>query len=139
MRLNEFLAVEKRRAFEAVLTGSKPVGMRCDEGRLKALFEKGKPTMGTTVLNADQISFEFVFTLDDGQTEVLSIVLDPPERIVYMPVPEWVVENLLKNALENRPRSFASSRNAYRPASRSVDTKSSSRVYARSRSSSAAV
>lgn len=94
MRLNEFLAVEKRRAFEAVLTGSKPVGMRCDEGRLKALFEKGKPTMGTTVLNADQISFEFVFTLDDGQTEVLSIVLDPPERIVYMPVPEWVVENI---------------------------------------------
>jgi hypothetical protein len=94
MRLNEYLAVEKRRAFEAVLAGSKPAGMRCDEVRLRTLFERGKPTMGTTVLKPDVVSFEFVFTLDDGQTEVLSIELDPPERIVHLPVPEWVVENI---------------------------------------------
>lgn len=94
MKLNEFLAAEKTRAFEAVRAGSSPAGMTCDEARLKALFEKGKPTMGTTVLKPWLVSFEFVFALDDGQTEVISIELVPPERIVHMPVPEWVVENV---------------------------------------------
>lgn len=94
MRLNEFLAAEKTRVFESVLAGSKPEGARCDEALLRALHEKGRATMGTTVLKPWLISFEFVFSMDDGQTEVLAIELDPPERIVHMPVPEWVVENV---------------------------------------------
>jgi hypothetical protein len=56
--------------------------------------------MGTTVLKPDLIVFEFIFSLDDGQTEVLAVELDPPQRIVFLPVPGWVVESIWQGEVQ---------------------------------------
>jgi hypothetical protein len=40
------------------------------------------------------VTFEFIFSFSDGQTEVLQVKVTAPERIVYLPVPEWVVESV---------------------------------------------
>ncbi len=100
MTLNEYLAQQKRSAYDDVLSGVAPQGSRCDEARLRDLHERGKPTMGTTVLKPDLIVFEFIFSLDDGQTEVLAVELDPPQRIVFLPVPEWVVESIWQGEVQ---------------------------------------
>lgn len=36
------------------------------------------------------VEFEFILTLEEG-SEVFTISVPAPERIVYMPVPEWVL------------------------------------------------
>jgi hypothetical protein len=100
MTLNEFLAQQKSSAYESVLQGVAPHGLRCDQERLSDLHEKGKPTMGTTVLKPDLVVFEFIFSLDDGQSEVLAVELEPPERIVCLPVPDWVVESIWQGEVQ---------------------------------------
>ncbi len=100
MTLNEYLAQHKRGAYEDVLSGVAPQGFRCDAALLRDLFERGKPTMGTTVLKPELVVFEFIFSLDDGQTEVFTVELDPPERIVFLPVPEWVVESIWQGEVQ---------------------------------------
>jgi hypothetical protein len=100
MTLNEYLAQQKRSAYDGVLSGVLPHGFRCDGAQLGDLHERGKPTMGTTVLRPDLIVFEFIFSLDSGQSEVLAVELDPPERIVCLPVPEWVVESIWQGEVQ---------------------------------------
>ncbi len=100
MTLNEYLARQKRKAYDDILSGVAPHGFRCDVALLRDLIERGKPTMGTAVLKPDLIVFEFIFSLDDAQTEVFLVELDPPERIVHLPVPEWVIESIWQGEVQ---------------------------------------
>jgi hypothetical protein len=61
---------------------------------LDDLRSKGDAQIGTAVLAPGQVTFEFIFRMPDGQTQVFPVSLDPPERIVFMPVPEWVIESV---------------------------------------------
>jgi hypothetical protein len=100
MALNAYLAREKVRAFEGVQAGRVEAGFRGDEARLAELSGRGEPTMGTTVLHPDRIVFEFIFSLEGGESEVFALEHEPAERIVFLPVPGWVVESIWQGEVQ---------------------------------------
>jgi hypothetical protein len=94
MTLNEYVARTKREVFDDIVEGRQPSTGLCDLALLDGLRAKAAPQMGTTVFAPDSLTFEFIFSLSDGQTEVFQVKVSAPERIVYLPVPEWVVESV---------------------------------------------
>lgn len=50
--------------------------------------------MGSTVYSPDSIQCEFIYPDPSSVPTVLTVSLIPPERIVFLPVPEWVVESI---------------------------------------------
>ena len=65
-----------------------------DEALLRHANSKGAPQMGSTRYTPDAIQFEFIYPDPQGAPVVLTVTVAPPERIVFMPVPEWVVESI---------------------------------------------
>src|SRR3712207_3778266 len=55
---------------------------------------KGLPQLGATRYEQDSIYLEFIYQDSVTGTQVFTVRLASPERIVFMPVPEWVVENI---------------------------------------------
>lgn len=94
MTLNEYAAKARLRIFERLSVGEAPAEGSFDPARLAEARIKGRPQMGTTRYQPFQIDFEFIYPDPISTSMVLSVSLVPPERIVYMPVPSWVVENI---------------------------------------------
>lgn len=93
MTLAEFTASKKKEIYNDLRQARKPDG-RHDEAALASLLGRSEPQMGATVLEPDKVRFEFIFPQGDGSVELFKIELSPPERIVFMPVPGWVVETI---------------------------------------------
>ncbi|MBL8067905.1 MAG: hypothetical protein JNM28_05610 [Armatimonadetes bacterium] len=93
LRLAPYAAQLKREIFDALRAGSPPPLGEFDEDVWRAAHAKAEPQMGTTVFAPDRMVFEFIYQSPDGTT-VLPVAIQAPERIVYLPVPEWVVENV---------------------------------------------
>jgi hypothetical protein len=88
-------AAEKRLAILSDLQqGMPPREGRYDAAQLTSARTKGKAQMGATRFEPRAILLEFIFPDPAGGTAVLTVTLDPPERIVFMPIPEWVVESI---------------------------------------------
>ncbi len=94
MRLNAYVAEHRRRIFEDLLAGRVPSEGAYDEAVLRDARAKGKPQMGSVRLRPDAIELEFIYAEARSATTVLTVRLDPPERIVFLPVPAWVVESI---------------------------------------------
>ena len=94
MRLNAYVAEHRRRLFEDLRAGKAPSEGTYDEVLLREARAKGEPQMGSTRLTPDAIELEFIYPEPRGATIVVTVHLDPPERIVFMPVPSWVVESI---------------------------------------------
>lgn len=94
MNLTEFVAENKRQVYEDLVSGRAPRAGKYDKTRLAQLRAKGAPQMGTTEFEPDSIHLEFIYMSEGVSEGVLSIELQPPERIVFMPVPKWVVEEV---------------------------------------------
>ena len=50
--------------------------------------------MGSTRYTPGEILFEFIYPDPLTTATILTIALPSPERIVFMPVPSWVIENI---------------------------------------------
>lgn len=50
--------------------------------------------MGGTRYEPDSLTFEFIYPDPQSSATVLSVRVATPERIVYLPVPAWVVEHI---------------------------------------------
>jgi hypothetical protein len=85
-------AAEKRTAlFEALSAGLPPPFGDFDQAALNQGKAKGFPLMGPTRFEPNAVFFEFHFPDPNGAPILLTVKVEPPEGIVYMPVPEWVV------------------------------------------------
>lgn len=93
MSLNAFAAERKRALHEELLRGESPSFGCYDEALLRDAKAKGAPQMGSTVYAPNSITIEFIYSDAQGAT-VVPIVIAPPERIVFLPVPEWVIESI---------------------------------------------
>jgi hypothetical protein len=94
MTLNEFLAKTKRDLFDDI-TSHRPLRTGVyDSQKLDDLSSKGEPQIGTETLEPEKVVFEFIFKMPDGQASVIQVEVVPPQRITYLPVPEWVVESI---------------------------------------------
>jgi hypothetical protein len=94
MSLNQYAAEHRLAIFEELRGGREPSQGRFDAAIFKEARSKGAPQMGTTRYAPDAIVFEFIYPDPLSTAMILTVSIQPPERIVFLPVPSWVVENI---------------------------------------------
>jgi hypothetical protein len=94
MTLSQFAAQTRLRIFEDLREGRAPSVGTYSEVDLEEGRKKEAPQMGATVYKPDHIRCEFVFPDISTSATVLSVHVPTPERVVFLPVPEWVVESI---------------------------------------------
>lgn len=100
MTLNEWAASKKKAIFDAVSNLQPPPDGEYDPDVLRDGFDKGKAQMGTTVYEPECACFEFIFPDRNASATVLTVRVAPPERIVFLPVPPWVVETIWQGEVD---------------------------------------
>ena len=92
--LAAFVAAAKREILDDLTQKRLPSRGRFDEKLLHDAFLKATPQMGTTVYHPNRATLEFIYPdLLEGSL-IVKVELDLPERVVFMPVPEWVIETI---------------------------------------------
>ena len=94
MGLNQYAAERRMAIFEELKSGHEPSTGRFDAALLKEGKVKGSPQVGTTRFEPHQIHFEFIYPDPKSTATIVTVTLDAPERIVMLPVPDWVVESI---------------------------------------------
>lgn len=95
MKLNEFAAKLRLRIFDELRKGLPPSKGTADLALLaEARTKSSSPQMGTTIYHPYEIIFEFIYPDPAATAVIVPVKLAPPQRIVFMPVPSWVVENI---------------------------------------------
>lgn len=94
MALQEFSRDVRGQIFAALESGGPPPVGEYDESRFLDGRAKGQPLIGATRYEPDAAIFEFIYPDPNGAPIVLAVRVRPPERIVFLPVPEWVVESI---------------------------------------------
>jgi hypothetical protein len=103
MTLNEWAAAMKTQIYEDLTAGKQPPTGRYDERILRDGQVKGKPQMGPTNFEPNAAIFEYIYPDTNSTATVLQVVVDPPERIVFMPMPEWVLEEIWQGDVTGSP------------------------------------
>ena len=94
MPLNQYVADARLRIFEDLQKVLPPREGEYSEQTLRDGQAKGKPQMGSTRFEPDAIVVEFIYPEARSASTVLTVRLPSPERIVFLPVPAWVVESI---------------------------------------------
>lgn len=94
MRLAQYASNLRLALFDDLQAGREPREGSFDPEVLKEARAKGAPQMGGTRYEPNQIIFEFIYPDPQSSATVLSVRVATPERIVYLPVPKWVVEHI---------------------------------------------
>src|SRR5215210_5634979 len=102
MILATFAGERKKAIFEALSEGLPPAEGAFNETLFKEAKDKGRPQMGATRFTSSTIVFEFIYVISNGAPIILSVTLEAPERIVFMPVPEWVVVSIWEGEVSGR-------------------------------------
>lgn len=100
LTLNEWATAKKKAIFEALSNRLPPPEGEYDPDVLREGFDKGKPQMGTTVYEPESARFEFIFPDRQSSATVLTVRVTSPERIVFLPVPPWVVETIWQGDID---------------------------------------
>lgn len=98
--LNTYVAAMKREIFDRLRTGEPPHIGAYDETVWKDAKDKGVPQMGTATFTPRTIQLEFIFRDPLSANLVLLVTLDAPERIVFMPVPKWVHQEVWQGEVD---------------------------------------
>ena len=93
MDLNEWSSTTKRAIFADLSLGGAPSVGEFNSETLKEAQALGKPQVGATVYKPTHATFEYVYT-GSNTTIVFEVTVASPERIVYLPVPNWVIESI---------------------------------------------
>lgn len=94
------MATQKKAILDDLLTGNEPSFGSFDSALLREGKVKGKPQMGTTRFKPEAVHLEFIFSDPSSSATVLTVTVQPPEKIVFLPVPEWVIENVWQGEID---------------------------------------
>ncbi len=94
MTLREFVKQQMEQVFSALKAGNPPPVGEYDTTVLKECLRRAQVQVGTTRYAPDAITLEFIFQDPSLGPAVLSVRIAAPEPIVYMPVPDWVIEDV---------------------------------------------
>jgi hypothetical protein len=100
MTLNQYSAERRLRILDELRKGLPPAEGEYDEALWREGKVKGDPQMGTTRYEPFSIVFEFIFPDPSTNATVLCVRLTPPERIVFLPVPPWVIESIWQGEID---------------------------------------
>lgn len=98
--LNAFVAEKRSKIFSELQADLPPTEGEYSEEALREAKVKGKPQMGTTRFEPDAVVLEFIYPERSNSTAVFSVRLSVPERILFMPVPNWVVESIWQGEID---------------------------------------
>lgn len=99
-KLSAFAAREKRRIYESLQARMSPDGVSFDAELWQRAADLASPQMGSTIYRPDRILFEFLYAKPGAETVVLTVELPVAERIVFLPVPGWVIENIWQGDID---------------------------------------
>ncbi len=94
MNLTQHAAERRLQIFDDLVAGLLPREGAFDEHVLKEGRAKGQPQMGATRFEPDAIICEFIYPDALSSSTLFTVTLIVPERIIFLPVPEWVVESI---------------------------------------------
>ncbi len=94
MSLNTYAAEKRLKIFDQLKQGLPPHEGEFDQQTFLDAKVKGQPQMGTTRYEPHAIYVEFIYPDPNSSAAILTVKLDTPERIVFLPVPEWVIESI---------------------------------------------
>jgi hypothetical protein len=94
VNLNQFVSDLRTRILGDLLTGHEPSEGEFSQASFGEGRDTGGPKMGPFHFTPDTIILDFLFSSRDAGVVVLTVTVTAPERIVYMPVPEWVIEQI---------------------------------------------
>ncbi len=100
MTLNEFAAQNRRDLFDDLKAGREPRVGTFSATQLAEARTKGVPQVGTTRYTPTSFFFEFVYPAVSGATMIVTVEVPSPERIVFLPVPEWVIESIWQGDID---------------------------------------
>jgi len=94
MSLREFVREQVQAIFAALQAGSAPPIGEYDPAALRECLRRAQPQVGASRFTPDAVVLEFIFQDASLGPAVLSVRVPAPEPIVYMPVPDWVIEDV---------------------------------------------
>lgn len=94
MTLREFVRTQIQTIFDALKAGGAPPIGEYNLAQLKECQRRATPQVGATNFQPDALLLEFIFQDASLGPAVLSVRVPAPEPIVYMPVPDWVIEDV---------------------------------------------
>lgn len=80
--------------FEELKAGLAPSKGSFDPTVLKEARAKTGPQVGTTRYEPSCIHFEYIYSDPKTTASIVTVTVESPERIVFLPVPEWVIESI---------------------------------------------
>jgi len=93
--LNEHVAGLRNAIFEELTHGRAPSQGEFSTPLLTDAQRLGKtPQMGSTRFNPEGVILEFIYPNPQGASLVFPVRCPSPERIVYLPVPTWVIQSI---------------------------------------------
>lgn len=99
--LSTFAAKTKKAIHEDLLAGRTPRVGSFDPELIRQTQVKQPAQMGTTVFLPGSVQFQYIYPDPiGGAALVLTVTVEAPERIVFLPVPEWVVENVWQGSVD---------------------------------------
>jgi hypothetical protein len=94
MTLRQFVSEHQRIIFEALQRGLEPPIGAYDPDTFKECRRRTQVQTGTMRYRQDRLLFEFIYHEPSLGPAVLTVEVSTPEPLVYMPVPEWVIEDV---------------------------------------------
>jgi hypothetical protein len=100
MTLSEFVTSQRNAILSDLRAGKLPNIGEYSEQILREGRAKGLPQMGSVRYEPDALVAEFIFPATGSTSTVLAVRIPTPQRIVFMPVPPWVIESIWQGEID---------------------------------------
>lgn len=85
---------------DSLLQRTLPEDVSYDAELFRQAMLRGEPHVGATRFYPDGVVLEFQFHEPPAAALVLPVRVQAPQRIVFLPVPEWVIENIWQGDID---------------------------------------
>jgi hypothetical protein len=100
MQLNAYVSEKRRKIFDDLTAVRPPSEGVYDESVLADGRARGLPLLGATRYRPDALILEFIYPADSGASVIFTVTLPVPERVVFLPVPPWVIESIWQGEID---------------------------------------
>ncbi len=95
MTLNEYATAHRMAIFDELKRGVAPSEGMFDEAVLReATMKRAELQLGSLRYEPHWIHFEYIYPAKGSSALLFTVAIDPPERIVYLSVPTWVIQSV---------------------------------------------
>lgn len=100
MLLKEFVVHKRKVILEDLKNGKAPKEGKYDKGFLTSYSANDTIQLGAVKFQPYSMTLEYIFTDKQKNSHIFSVELEVPERIVFMPVPTWVIQSIWQGEIQ---------------------------------------